>query len=183
RSLARSVRRQVLPGSGHARALINVALKRGATQSSTLDDTGIYRVKRGTDGRSRGTKCFATKSEFEPRWMVRLRTNWPIFMIRIHGCAGRESMPAIPLTVSISAHRRKWDVVYSGEHVFHNGESPVPLEIPLLSRKGGRFVRVTRQGIGVLSLCQIEVIVEHQALDLRATCRRYGFKFPRMAGK
>src|SRR5262245_50156949 len=128
----------------------------------------------------KNTRFCATKVEDHPWWMVEFRHDWPIHIIRIHNRIDRNAARAAHLIVSVSPDRKKWQVVHSGLHHFGDPAAPGPLEIRLLGKYGGRYVRLELPDKSALCLRQVEVLVERKHKALRRACERHGFKFPLM---
>ena len=112
------------------------------------------------DGSRPNLRFRATDLEESPWWMVELRDNWPIHVIRIFNRTDKYAKRAARLTVSISTDKQSWLVVHSGTHYFGGEVTPAPLEIHLLGEHAGRYVRIDLPERGILSVRRVEVLVE-----------------------
>jgi hypothetical protein len=169
----RTWRNQVMAAQ-NCPTLVDVATRGVASQSSISEG-------RNTSGRTGSDLFLATECEASPWWMVDLGIAWPVHAIRLHNRAGRESRPASRIVVSISADGREWNEVLARMHFFGDADPPGPLEIRLRGGHLARFVRVQLPEAGVLSLRQVEVLVDSGLIDLHTTCKRYGLDYARMA--
>jgi hypothetical protein len=160
--------------------LVNVAVHGTANQSSIADSDNKQGPMIGISGRFDGERFFKTEHQANPWWMVDLGIGWPVYAIRLHNRAGLESRLASRIMVSISTDRENWTNVLAGVHFFGDADAPGPLEIRLRSGTVARFVRLELPESGILSLRQVEVMVESRLIDLHTTCKRYGFEYPLM---
>jgi len=111
------------------------------------------------DGSRPNNRFRATDLEEAPWWMVDLGESWPIHAIRIYNRTDKYAKRAARLKVSISIDRQNWLVVHSGTHYFGGDITPAPLEIHLLGKHAGRYVRLELPERGILSVRRVEVLV------------------------
>ncbi|HEY1384299.1 MAG TPA: discoidin domain-containing protein [Dongiaceae bacterium] len=161
--------------------LVNVAVHGIASQSSISDGDDRHGPMTGISGRTDSEQFFATQYQANPWWMVDLRSGWPVDVIRLHNRPDAESRRACRIMVSVSADGQDWTTVLAGVHFFGDADAPGPLEIRLRGVSNVRFVRLELPDSGVLSLRQVEILVEPYLIDLRTTCQRYGFNYAAMA--
>jgi len=146
--------------------LVNVAIGKPASQSSTSQWSRPDDASGAVSGTIRHAFAFHTDFEERPWWQVDLLDCYPIETIVVHNRLDMAQERAKSLEVEVSVDGRDWVVVHAGLVVFSGGDAGAPLELPLKSTVSARYVRVSLAETDYLHLAQVEVFIRAELLEL-----------------
>jgi hypothetical protein len=154
--------------------LINVALGKPATQSSTSPWSSPGEAARAVSGTMPTNFAFHTDLEDRPWWQVDLLDTYPIDAIVVHNRLDIRQDRARSLTVEVSEDNQTWLTVYAGLVMFSGGDRGDPLELPLRSLVRGRYVRIALSAKEYLHLAQVEVFIRGELMEFSRFRLRHG---------
>lgn len=160
-----SVREATRRGGMKRAGLVNVALGKPATQSSTSRWSMNDDASRAVSGTMPASFAFHTDVEDRPWWLVDLLESYPIEAIVVHNRLDGLQERARTLKVEVSEDHQSWVVVHAGLVVFSGGDAGAPLELPLKGVVRGRYVRVSLAETEYLHLAQVEVFIRADQLE------------------
>ncbi len=152
--------------------LIDVALGRPASQSSTSEWSTPYDAGGAVNGTFPSDYGFHTGFEVQPWWQVDLGWTYPVELIVVHNRRLGSQERSRTIEILISSDGEKWLSVHRNALVFGSGLDGLPLILALRETVSCRYVRVQLDGTNYLHLAQVQVFAagpERKIAELLAT--------------
>ncbi len=149
---------------GEAPRLVNVALGKPASQSTSSAWSTPHGAAGAVNGLFDQAFGFCTDLELRPWWCVDLLWQYPIDRVVIHNRLDLATERARKLEVALSTDRETWILIHAGFVHFSGGKHGDPLVLPLAGALTGRYVRLSLDDEQYFHLSQVEVLVSEQAV-------------------
>ena len=152
--------------------LIDVALGRPASQSSTSEWSTPDDAAGAVNGTFPSDYGFHTGFEFQPWWQVDLGWTYSVELIVVHNRRLGSQERARTIEILISSDGDRWVSVHRNSLVFESGLEGLPLILALRGSVSCRYVRVQLDGMNYLHLSQVQVFAagpERKVAELLAT--------------
>lgn len=155
-------------------SLINVALNKPASQSSTSRWSQPGEAQAAVNGIKSGEHSFHTDLEPHPWWQVDLGKIYPVTTITVYN-RGKKGTPmadrAKSLIVLVSTDAASWVSVYAGGESFGGATDNLPLTVTCQGKKA-RYVKLELQEANYLHLDEVEVMSDLSKKTAKVTSKR-----------